>query len=118
MAKSSSGGGGGGAKVMSFEDFAAQRGAQLWSVDPGMTRYPRGRSNAQERQNRKKIQRETVQNIIDREAARAEYDGLVRSGQVRPPNYTETLIRSARGHPDNESTQAARRLLTRRGIRW
>lgn len=44
------------------------------------------------------------------------YDNLVKSGEIIPPHETklEALLSVARGHPDNEGTQAARRLLKKR----
>lgn len=53
-----------------------------------------------------------------REAARAEYRKLVNSGMVRPPTSVERALRTARGNPDNESVQAARRALKKRGYDW
>ena len=40
----------------------------------------------------------------------------VKSGEIIPPDETklEALLSVARGHPDNEGTQAARRLLKKR----
>lgn len=53
-----------------------------------------------------------------RAAARAEYRRLVDSGRVRPPTSVEKALRTARGNPDNESVQAARRALKKRGYDW
>jgi hypothetical protein len=51
-----------------------------------------------------------------RKAAIDEYNNLVKSGEIIPPHETklEALLSVARGHPDNEGTQAARRLLKKR----
>mgnify|MGYP001532548787 CR=1 FL=1 len=50
------------------------------------------------------------------DAAIDEYNNLVKSGEIIPPHETklEALLSVARGHPDNEGTQAARRLLKKR----
>jgi len=53
-----------------------------------------------------------------RERLRDEYAAKVASGEIRPPTRHERLIATARGHEDNESVQAARRLLARDGVDW
>src|SRR5690606_14312503 len=50
-----------------------------------------------------------------RATLRAEYWRKVESGEITPPSRTQRLLRAAQGHPDNESTQAARRLLAKMG---
>lgn len=53
-----------------------------------------------------------------RAAARDEYRALVESGKVRPPSNVESLLKTARGRSENESVQAARRALKKRGWDW
>jgi len=53
-----------------------------------------------------------------RDAARDKYVRLVEIGEIVVTTHTQQLIRTARGHPDNTSTQAARRLLDKRLISW
>lgn len=53
-----------------------------------------------------------------RQAAIAEYNAMVAARIVTPKTRTEILIDRANGHPDNESTQAARRMCAKRGIEW
>ena len=53
-----------------------------------------------------------------REAAKAEYKALVDSGKVRPPTEMEKRLKIAQGRSENAAVQAARRVLTRRGIDW
>ena len=48
----------------------------------------------------------------------AEYDRKLADGDVRAPTNNEGMIASANGHPDLESTQAARRVCAKRGIDW
>lgn len=50
--------------------------------------------------------------------ARADYKALVDSGRVRPPSRVESLLKTAKGNPDNESVLAARRMLKKRGYDW
>lgn len=53
-----------------------------------------------------------------RDEARAEYRRLVNQGTIRDKTPLERRLTSAHGHPDNQSTQAARRLLEKQGIDW
>lgn len=56
--------------------------------------------------------------IEKREELRKEYWDKVQLGEIRPPTRIENLIMIANGHPENEATLAARRLLTKRNIHW
>lgn len=56
--------------------------------------------------------------IERRNVLRKEYQEKVQSGEIRPPTRIERLIEYANGHPDNMQTQAARRLLEKKGINW
>ena len=47
-----------------------------------------------------------------------EYKKLVETGVLRDKTKIERQITIAQGHEDLESTQAARRLLAKRGIDW
>ena len=53
-----------------------------------------------------------------REELRKEYNDKVAKGELRPPTRMEHLISTANGMEENEATQAARRILTKRGISW
>lgn len=53
-----------------------------------------------------------------RDAARAEYRSLIEKGAIRDKTPIERRIVTAHGNPNNESTQAARRLLEKKGIDW
>lgn len=48
-----------------------------------------------------------------RDKLRKEYYEKIKSGEIRQPNRIEKLTRIANGHPDNEATQAAQRLLSK-----
>jgi len=54
----------------------------------------------------------------ERQRLREEYWNKVRAGELRMPTAEEELIRRAGGHPDNLTTQAARRCCIKRGIDW
>jgi hypothetical protein len=56
--------------------------------------------------------------MLRRAELREEYKKELAAGTIREPSATEQRIRVARGHPDNQSTMAARRLLEARGIDW
>jgi len=56
--------------------------------------------------------------IIRRGQLRIEYAEKVASGELRPPTRLESLMDTANGHEDNQATQAARRLLKRKGYDW
>lgn len=56
--------------------------------------------------------------IARREELRREYDERVSAGEIRTPSRTERYIAAANGHPENESTQAARRILKKMGVSW
>lgn len=51
-------------------------------------------------------------------AAINEYNAKVENGEIRKPNIIETSLKTAHGHEDNPSVQAARRMLKKRGIDW
>ena len=53
-----------------------------------------------------------------RESLRQEYREKVECGEIRPPSRIERLKQTARGHDDNESVQAARKILKKRGEEW
>ena len=54
----------------------------------------------------------------ERNKAKQEYKFLVDKGVLRDKTSIEKLITKAHGNPDNESTQAARRMAKRRDIDW
>ena len=56
--------------------------------------------------------------MIRRAELREQYRKELAEGTIREPTAIEHRIKTARGHPDNEATMAARRLLERRGIEW
>lgn len=71
---------------------------------------------------RKKFQKEIIKAENEyqnkREQARKEYKELVKQGKLRDKTRKERIIEAARGHEDNESTWAARRLAKKYGIKW
>ncbi|MCM1722584.1 ArdC family protein [Bacteroides ovatus] len=53
-----------------------------------------------------------------RECLRKEYREKLEKGEIRKPTPIEIMISAAKGMPELESTQAARRALMKRGIEW
>ena len=51
-----------------------------------------------------------------RDRLRAEYRAKVQSGELEPRGRMAKLLAKAKGHPDNSSVQAARRVLTKHGF--
>lgn len=103
-----------------FDHFAAARGlgslhSQLddsWHGEPG-----RMSTAARDRLLRRERQTQTAW-TEKRDRLRSEFDRLLSEGTIRLMTRTEALQDAARGHPDNRSTQAARRILTKQGIPW
>ena len=61
--------------------------------------------------------RRCVQQGIELERLRAEYDRLVETGEIVPPMAEERLEETARGNAESEQVQAARRVLAKRAAR-
>ena len=108
-------------KVMDLEDYLA-----LYKVQYSTSGYclDKLRCNRQIRtvRGQKRFQKECeeAENKYQRKRQQAieEYNHLVEIGEVRPLTKEERSIRTANGHPDNPSTQAARRMCEKRGIDW
>lgn len=64
------------------------------------------------------INHQNEQYHIKRAKAKDEYKALVAEGLIIPKTEIEKTITKAHGHPDLESTKAARRMATKRGIDW
>ena len=105
-------------KVMDVETFLAVNGASM-------------PQNAALHRSSNKISRKVWSKMVDHQAAEAravcdkrqelrkEYQRLVDKGEMRPPTRKERLMETASGHPDNESVQAARRLVLKYyGMQW
>lgn len=106
-------------RAIDFEHFAAERGASRQDFgDAGLHRGSRNQSHAARARNIKNQADRDTQLGQRRNALRDEYDAAVARGEVRPLSRTERLVQTARGHEDNESVQAARRLLEKQGVEW
>ena len=109
------------AKKMSLDDFLYSRGVAAPFSDYVFDKL---RSNRQIRTARGKKRFEVQcdkhreEYAQKRRMAISEYNSLVENGAIVPKTLLERTIEKANGHPDNESTQAARRILAKRGLDW
>lgn len=81
-------------------------------------RIPHGMTARQQKVFLKDADKARNEYAAKRDAAKKEYNDLVSRGRIKQPGKYDALINTANGHPDNPSTQAARRTLTKRGIDW
>lgn len=105
-------------RVVSFEVYAVERGAGSAEIgDAGLHKRGRRQSDRQWQRLVKAEDARTARLLARREELRREFDEAVRRGELREPSTLERLQRTAAGHPDNESVQAARRALAKRALR-
>lgn len=103
-----------------LEHFLAQRGLSMPVSDFMLdkVRFPHGLTLRKRQQLEKDAARVEAAYQEKRAAAIREYNQLVEKGEIIKPSRIDMLIMTAQGHDDNEHVQAARRLLTKRGIDW
>jgi hypothetical protein len=103
--------------VINYERWAVQNGLPDL-MEPG-AHCPTGFLPASVRRD---IARQTLRRLehhrVISERLRKQYADEVIAGRIRPPTAIEDRIRRACGHPDNQSTQAARRMLVKRGYNF
>lgn len=107
-------------QVMTYNDYCYINGVAghaLDDADHGTYKFPNGISEAAKRRILKRSIANTEQWLADRARLKAEYDAKVANGEFRAPTSAESLERTAAGHPDNESVQAARRVIAKRAAR-
>ena len=108
-------------KAMDLDDFLGSKGLKDASSGYCLDKL---RSNRQLRTDRgqkrffKECETAEASYQEKREEAKREYQRLCEAGELRPLTSIERTIRTANGHPDNASTQAARRICLKRGINW
>lgn len=107
-------------KVLSLEQYLGELGLSSpmsdYMIDK--TRQPHLRTQSQKNKFEKEAKKAMLTYAQQREQAIVDYKKLVDEGRITPPSNIDRLIASAHGHNDLESTQAARRQLTKRGIDW
>lgn len=105
--------------VMDEESFLAINGASRLGIgDAGLHRSVNTMSANTHRRNVEAQAEKDRLLILRRDELRELYKQKVEAGEIRPPSYKEAVIRTANGHPDNESVKAARRIAEKRGWNW
>jgi hypothetical protein len=105
--------------VMDEESFLSVNGASRLGIgDAGLHRSVNTASANTHRRNVAMQAEKDRLLIVRRVELREVYKVKAAAGEIRPPSYKESVIRTANGHPDNESVQAARRIAQKRGWEW
>ena len=108
-------------QVLSEEEYLAKHGV-LDSTSGYCLDKLRCNRQLRTQRGRKQFQKECElaeqQYQENRAARKAEYKDLCNTGAIRPPSSLERRLKIAHGHPDNQATQAARRILYKQGIDW
>lgn len=105
---------------LSLDDFLAQRGllSPVSDYNLDKVRIPHGETSRQRTKRIAEGEQAAADYSARRNAAITEYNELVASGKIAPKSTIERLLETAHGHEDNQSVQAARRTLQKRGINW
>lgn len=117
---SSRGGGGAQPQKTTLDEYLGTRGLSSPISDymDDKIRNPHGMTERQKKKFQKDAAAAAVEYQKKRSAAIKEYQAGVKSGKIVEKSRIDVLLDRARGHEDNESTQAARRALKKRGINW
>lgn len=115
------------AVAMSEDEYLASKGLNGNMTDYMLDklRIPHSETARQQKQREKEAARVRADFDNQKEEARKEYRQKIARGELREPTKQEAkereiakLIKTANGHEDNPSVQAARRLLAKRGVDW
>lgn len=113
--------------AMSEDEYLASKGLNGNMTDYMLDklRIPHSETARQQKQREKEAARVRADFDNQKEEARKEYRQKIAKGELREPTKQEAkereiakLIKTANGHEDNPSVQAARRLLAKRGVDW
>ena len=103
---------------MDLDEYLGMKGLSSpisdYSLDK--TRIPKGETLRQKQQRIKDTERAIEDYSQRRNDAIEEYNTKVAEGEFIPKTQFERILEKAQGHPDNSSTQAARKLLVKRGF--
>ena len=114
------GGSSGMIKTQSLDEYLGERGLSSpisdYMVDKML--IPHGMTSRQNKQFLKDAEKARNDYSNKRNAAIKEYNSKIAAGTIKAPGKYDKLIKTARGHEDNPSVQAARRALKKRGINW
>lgn len=106
---------------MTLNEYLASKGYAFSISDYGLDtlRIPHGETARQKAARIKRLSTLSDEYHEGRRAATEEYHRLVAEGKIQEKPKTEVMMERAKfGHPDNESTQAARRMCEKRGLDW
>lgn len=113
--------------AMTEEEYLASKGlgAPMSDYMLDKMRIPHGETARQMAKRKQEAERAMEEHAAQKEAARKEYREKIANGELREPTKEEAeqkridaLVKTANGHDDNPSVQAARRVLDKRGIEW
>ncbi len=108
--------------AITLDEFYALRGVPDAASGVGIDRYAGAnmtRMSANQRQETlNEMNKQNDDYYKKRQEAREEYQRLVKEGKIRDKTPIEKMLTKANGNPDNPSTQAARRMATKRGYDW
>ena len=104
--------------VMTEEDYLSSKGYPASGF--GEAALHKGvQKTARQQTKMVELQAEKDRNYAEvRESFRKEYKEKLDKGEIRKPTPIEIMISAAKGMPELESTQAARRALMKRGLEW
>jgi hypothetical protein len=105
-------------KYRDFEHYAGERGLGFLSfAEPALDRQP-GATVKQIKRHAKNTWERGKDWQDKRNALRDEYAKKLSEGKIVEMSRFERLKDTANSNPDNEATQAARRVLEKQGITW
>jgi hypothetical protein len=106
-------------RICTEEQYLAEHGADRSTIgEPGAHKYHSRQSRKQWQRTVDRLDAQAAAAVDRRQQLRDEYAAKCAAGELRPPNRREKLEQIAAGHPDNESTQAARRILARYNMEY
>lgn len=105
---------------MSLDQYLAQQGVSSPISDYMLDklRIPHGLTYRKQKELIQGNQKAADDYAKKRNRCIQEYRTMVELGKIMPLSRAEQLIKTANGHPDKQSTQAARRVCDKRGIDW
>lgn len=113
--------------AMTEEEYLASKGlgSPMSDYMIDKMRIPHGETARQMAKRKQEAERAMEEHAAQKETARKEYREKIANGELREPTKEEAeqkridaLVKTANGHDDNPSVQAARRVLDKRGIEW
>ena len=98
-------------RVISKQDYLMEKGAALLEEHSLFSPGKRGKTE------QRRVEKKLRENLLKNKQVEAEYNRLVEEGKIRPPSSQERLEQAAKGDPNFEQTQAAKRVLEKRAQR-